>query len=196
MAIHNLEKPYQCTACRRSFSSIAAFNTHVETQKGACQDMKCFSYKGRSYVLTNGMKMQSGEKRVVENSSKNPADMSTCAGDKPNEWSECGKSFSDSDNLVSHMKTHTEEKPSEHKRIQAEEKLDQGTECEKVYQCSECAKSFARNRHLTEHMKTHSEKKPHVCGECGKCFVQSSAFAIHMRIHNSLRKADTLINNR
>eukprot|EP01114_Cavostelium_apophysatum_P014534 TRINITY_DN3797_c0_g1_i1.p1 TRINITY_DN3797_c0_g1~~TRINITY_DN3797_c0_g1_i1.p1 ORF type:complete len:405 (+),score=110.49 TRINITY_DN3797_c0_g1_i1:194-1408(+) len=88
------------------------------------------------------------------------------SGKEPKPWMcdapNCNKTFSDSSNLIKHIRTHTQEKP---------------------YECEECGKSFSHKGTLREHMHTHSGRKPFVCEFCDKSFAQNSNLARHLRLH-------------
>ncbi|KAI9001595.1 hypothetical protein BC832DRAFT_520869, partial [Gaertneriomyces semiglobifer] len=72
----------------------------------------------------------------------------------------CFKSFHRRQNLLSHMRCHSEERP---------------------FHCSDCPHSFRRKHDLHRHFRSmHALKKPFECGHCGKPFARSDALTRHL----------------
>ncbi|XP_049763994.1 gastrula zinc finger protein XlCGF9.1-like [Schistocerca cancellata] len=83
---------------------------------------------------------------------------------------DCGKTFSRSDNLARHRRSH------------------EGYNT-RPYTCPRCGKRFVRAQHLDQHFLTHTGERPHVCSQagCGRRFSRIDHLRKHERIHTGDR---------
>lgn len=103
----------------------------------------------------------------------------------------CGKGFPSSEQLNSHVESHTEEDLY----IKDEEAVADGLAAQSLafagdsrpYKCSVCEKSYRDPSTLRQHEKTHWLSRPFPCNICGKMFTQRGTMTRHMRSHLGLK---------
>ncbi|KAE8593025.1 hypothetical protein XENTR_v10018949 [Xenopus tropicalis] len=142
--IQEIDKPYRCTVCEKTFKTIGILNVHMKTHTYVrpYQCNECGKSFRDNWNLKVHQKIHTGE---------TPYKCAICekgfiqyatymkhqrihTGEKPYVCCYCDKSFTNSSNLVRHHRTHTGEKP---------------------YICVECGKSFSYNTSLIQHKQIH-----------------------------------------
>ncbi|WP_330924137.1 C2H2-type zinc finger protein [Candidatus Sororendozoicomonas aggregata] len=84
-------------------------------------------------------------------------------GEKPFVCTQCEKAFANNSRLKAHMKSHTGERP---------------------YGCRHCDQRFTRNESAQRHeLRKHGGIKPFPCPHCDKAFITEYDRKIHIRVH-------------
>ncbi|XP_029287827.1 zinc finger protein 629-like isoform X1 [Cottoperca gobio] len=73
----------------------------------------------------------------------------------------CGRITDTRSQMITHMRTHTDEKP---------------------FACPICGNRYKLKGHIKEHMRTHTGERPYPCYICGRSFNRSSTMTKHARI--------------
>ena len=104
----------------------------------------------------------------------------------------CQKVCKDKGSLVSHVRTHTKDRPYECNVCFAKFKqyahlrdhiMTKHTK-DRPYICDRCAKAFNRKSHLQDHMRLkHTDDKLYHCSECPLTFQKRADFSEHKRMH-------------
>ena len=81
-------------------------------------------------------------------------------GEKPHACPECGKKFSSTSNLKTHLRLHSGSKP---------------------YKCDKCKACFTQFVHLKLHHRLHNNERPFTCSGCGKSYISASGLRTHWK---------------
>lgn len=92
-----------------------------------------------------------------------PLDLNRFCRDRRFVCSYCGKCFTSSRSLETHVRVHTGERP---------------------YSCAQCGKRFTQSGHLKTHQSVHTGERPFACEHCGKRFAGKQNLRIHQQKHH------------
>ncbi|XP_028448981.1 zinc finger protein 467 isoform X2 [Perca flavescens] len=90
-------------------------------------------------------------------------------GERRFSCSYCGKCFTSSRSLETHVRVHTGERP---------------------YSCAQCGKRFTQSGHLKTHQSVHTGERPFACEHCGKRFAGKQNLRIHQQKHHAAEQRD------
>ncbi|XP_038573153.1 zinc finger and SCAN domain-containing protein 22 [Micropterus salmoides] len=97
-----------------------------------------------------------------------PLDLNRYCRDRRFVCSYCGKCFTSSRSLETHVRVHTGERP---------------------YSCAQCGKRFTQSGHLKTHQSVHTGERPFACEHCGKRFAGKQNLRIHQQKHHAAEQS-------
>lgn len=209
---HQQQRAYVCPECGKSFSQSSILKQHLAVHTSA-KDWSCDlcakRFKTREYLQLHRNRhvpVHPSQRKTAKATTATPtlpkkqrSATSTTAVTAPRTRTRakqichcqfCGKQSNSVALHVSHMRTHTGEKPYEcelcHKRFSFQQSLKTHRllhSGEKPYRCDECGQQFRQIGHLTGHRLTHSGRRQHACAYCPKAFALRGNLTVHMRMH-------------
>ncbi|XP_078666497.1 uncharacterized protein LOC144908621 [Branchiostoma floridae x Branchiostoma belcheri] len=114
---------------------------------------------------------------------------------KPQDCTNCGRTFADDEVLRQHLESCSPDKPFRcpicnyafKKPTQLNAHMRGHSEQERMarslIKCKLCDAKFTSQGYLSRHMKSHSAFRPHLCKVCGAHFSASANLLLHMRMH-------------
>ncbi|KAM4556425.1 uncharacterized protein V3H82_016368 [Fundulus diaphanus] len=100
---------------------------------------------------------------ALSGSRLDPLELSRFCRDQRFACNYCGKCFTSSRSLETHVRVHTGERP---------------------YSCAQCGKRFTQSGHLKTHQSVHTGERPFPCEHCGKRFAAKQNLRIHQQKHH------------
>ncbi|XP_046560001.1 zinc finger protein 91-like [Haliotis rubra] len=173
------EKDDSTAKCRDKSPETGNASTDVSSMTMAEKQQIALSYNegtecmicGKKFqypsILKSHMRVHSAEEidhtLKLFQSSTDEDSMNKFASWKPYACKECGHECCTSEELKTHMLSHSAQKP---------------------HFCKYCGKCFGKAHNLHAHVRTHTGEKPFKCMDCGKRFTTSTGFRYHNKVHH------------
>ncbi|XP_041665964.1 zinc finger protein 182-like [Cheilinus undulatus] len=152
------EQPFSCPYCGEGFTTGGCFTKHIHVHTGE-KPLRCVVceeiFTKESELLSHVCVGESLEPYQSGTEGESPAKKSF-------KCSFCAEEFGCKDDLLVHMRVHTQEK---------------------LFNCSVCSQRFPKQEDLSFHSPCHTVEKPFCCSVCNKDITYDSLIE-HMRIHS------------
>lgn len=144
--VHSRQQPYSCQYCNLSFSTTTKLARHLTAHAGR-RPFPCKVCK-KSYLLSHHLTRHMRSHKNVENIKKSI--IFIC--------SNCNTNFASRDELISHSKTHANERN---------------------LTCPLCKEMYSDMNTLTSHIQDHSEGEAYACEFCDLIFMTAQKLQSH-----------------
>ncbi|XP_012882418.1 PREDICTED: zinc finger protein PLAGL1 [Dipodomys ordii] len=152
MATHSPQKSHRCAHCEKTFNRKDHLKNHLQTHDPNKMSYGCEEC-GKKYTTVLGYK------RHVALHAAHNGDL-TCGV--------CALELGSTEVLMSHLKTHSEEKPPSAAR-------------EKKHRCDHCARSFYTRKDVRRHLVVHTGCKDFLCQFCAQRFGRKDHLTRHTK---------------
>ncbi|KAJ6639126.1 Serendipity locus protein H-1 [Pseudolycoriella hygida] len=202
---------HQCPTCSRKFGSSELLEQHQRTH--LVVEQKCIDC-GMEFPSFDELKQHRREHRTADKM-KNKDLKWKCIDcgkmlmnrsslfmhekihkDRQYSCELCPQKFVQKNNLLNHVKTHTQDKkfpctiPQCGKTFVGKSQLLRHHTFHvniRNFPCDTCGKRYKSERDLKVHSLIHSVQRPHACNHCSKTFLSSSKLKQHFNIHTGAR---------
>ena len=172
---HEINKPYKCTICEKSFTKEAGLQLHVShhSEKMFKCDVcgKCLMSRHHfdKHIQKHNVSYKCDKcDKIYSTKGKLNAHIIVHSDNFPHKCETCGDTFKRKCGLKAHMERHRKGKP---------------------FKCEKCNKSFRSISSVKRHDNdVHKKLKPHKCEVCGNCFAQGSQPKYHLSTHKDLEE--------